>query len=120
MITDMESYLTEARTRSSTSCHTLEQVQVLLDMLSEPLAGFQKMYKTLRMLGISTKIESARLGEMGSGFVNLALDFEKLSHQVNERCTQFGTTVSTISAGVTSSISEVVSSQQMHDMTRQQ
>ena len=39
---------------------------------------------------------------------------------VNERCTQFGATVSTISAAVTASISEVVSSLQMHDMTRQQ
>jgi len=173
MISDMEAYLTEARTRSSESCKTLEQVQVLLDKLSEPLDVFRKMYKALRMLSISTKIESARLGEMGSGFVNLAMDVEKLSHQVNdktaailahrtmmetmidsnltavrsseaaqdatvasslkstasslqelvsvnERCTQFGATVATISAGVTGSISEVVSSLQMHDMTRQQ
>jgi methyl-accepting chemotaxis protein len=173
MMVDMETYLTEARTRSSESCSTLEQVQVLLDNLSEPLEGFKKMNKHLRMLSISTKIESARLGEMGSGFVNLAMDVEKLSHQVNEksaailahrnmmatmidsnltsvrssetaqdakvasslkstasslqelvsvneRCTQFGATVSTISAEVTGNISEVVSSLQMHDMTRQQ
>ena len=173
MMADMEAYLTEARTRSSESCSTLEQVQVLLDNLSEPLEGFQKMNKALRMLSISTKIESARLGEMGSGFVNLAMDVEKLSHQVNdksaailahrnmmatmidsnltgvrssesaqdakvvsslkstasslqelvsvnERCTQFGATVSTISTEVTANISEVVSSLQMHDMTRQQ
>jgi methyl-accepting chemotaxis protein len=130
------------------------------------------MNKTLRMLSISTKIESARLGELGSGFVNLAMDVEKLSHQVNdkstailahrhllvtmiatnlanvrtsvsrqdamvmatlkdtsadlaelvavnERCTLFGSTVSTISAEVAGSISDVVSSMQMHDMTRQ-
>jgi methyl-accepting chemotaxis protein len=173
MMADMEAYLTEARTRSSESCNTLEQVQVLLDNLSEPLEGFQKMNKVLRMLSISTKIESSRLGDMGSGFINLAIDVEKLSHQVNdksaailghrnlmetlissnlrsvrsseasqdakvasslkntasslqelvsvnERCTQFGATVSSISAAVTSSISEVVSSLQMHDMTRQQ
>ena len=173
MMADMEAYLTEARTRSSDSCCTLERVQELLEKLSEPLEGFQKMNKALRMLSISTKIESARLGEMGSGFVNLAMDVEKLSHQVNdksaailahrqllatmiasnltnvrssdtvqdakvasslkstasslqelvsvnERCTQFGTTVSTISGEVTENISEVVSSMQMHDMTRQQ
>ena len=173
MMADMEAYLTEARTRSSESCSTLEEVQVLLDKLSEPLEGFQKMNKALRMLSISTKIESARLGEMGIGFVNLAMDVEKLSHQVNdkssailthrtmmatmidsnltgvrsseaaqdikvtsslkntasslqelvsvnERCTQFGATVSTISSEVTANISEVVSSLQMHDMTRQQ
>ena len=173
MMVDMEDYLANARERSSDSCATLEQVQALLDKLSEPLEGFQKMNKSLRMLSISTKIESARLGELGSGFVNLAMDVEKLSHQVqeksaailahrqllvtiisdnlavvrssetqqdvmvqatlkdtssnlsellavNERCTRFGCTVSSISGEVTESISEVVSSMQMHDMTRQQ
>ncbi len=173
MMTDMEAYLTDARTRSSDSCSTLELVQDQLEKLSEPLEGFQKMNKALRMLSISTKIESARLGELGNGFVNLAMDVEKLSHQVNdkssailahrqllatmiasnlnsvrtsenaqdatvklsllntasslqelvsvnERCTQFGARVSSISAEVTENISEVVSSMQMHDMTRQQ
>ena len=173
MMTDMESYLSEARIRSSESCNTLELVQDFLGKLSEPLEGFQKMNKALRMLSISTKIESARLGELGSGFINLAMDVEKLSHQVNDkstailahrhllatmidsnlatvrssesaqdatvasslastasslhelvsvnqRCTHFGVTVSAISAEVTENISEVVSSMQMHDMTRQQ
>jgi methyl-accepting chemotaxis protein len=173
MITDMDAYLVNARTRSGESCNILEQVQILLDRLSEPLDGFQKMNKTLRMLSISTKIESSRLGELGSGFVNLAMDVEKLSYQVNEksaaiiahrqllestielnladvhateveqdakvkrilqetsanleslvalnlRCTQFGSTVAQVSADVTASISDVVSSMQMHDMTRQQ
>lgn len=173
IMADMEGYLDNARSRSSDSCGTLENVQVLLDKLSEPLEGFQKMNKTLRMLSISTKIESARLGELGSGFVNLAMDVENLSHQVNEksaailshrqllmnmiadnltsvhstgvdqdakvktilrntganlhelvsvneRCTQFGTTAATISVDVTNSISDVVTSMQMHDMTRQQ
>lgn len=173
IMADMEAYLASAQLRSSDSCSTLQQVQVILDKLSEPLEGFQKMNKSLRMLSISTKIESARLGEVGSGFVNLAMDVEKLSHQVNEksaailahrqllatlitenlvtvrlagaeqnvmvsttlkdtsvnlaelmsvneRCTQFGSTVSTISTEVADSISEVVSSMQMHDMTRQQ
>lgn len=173
MMSDMGGYLTSARTRSSDSCRTLEQVQQLLDKLSDPLQGFQKMNKTLRMLSISTKIESARLGEFGSGFVNLALDVEKLSYQVNEKsagilahrqllvsmieanlqnvhateieqdrkvnsilqdtadnlqalvrvndhCSQFGVTVAAVSGEITDSISEVVSSMQMHDMTRQQ
>lgn len=173
MMTDMEEYLANARSRSSESCSILGQVQQLLDKLSEPLQGFQKMNKTLRMLSISTKIESARLGEFGSGFVNLAMDVEKLSHQVNEkssgilahrqllvtmiaaniaivhsteveqdakvksilhdtadnlqalvqvneRCTRFGATVAAVSSEVTDSISGVVSSMQMHDMTRQQ
>jgi len=85
MMSDMEQYLGDARNRSNDSFKTLDQVQTLLEQLTEPLEGFQKMNKTLRMLSISTKIESSRLGELGSGFVNLAMDVEKLSHQVNEK-----------------------------------
>ncbi|NVN93435.1 MAG: methyl-accepting chemotaxis protein [Desulfuromonadales bacterium] len=173
MMCDMEQYLAGARTRSGESFTTLEKVQGLLEQLTDPLEGFQKMNKTLRMLSISTKIESARLGEMGSGFVNLAMDVEKLSHQVNEksatilnqrqllvstidsnlkyvhasektqdadvqgalartaaslqelidvthRCAGFGAMVSEVSADVSANISEVVCSQQTHDITRQQ
>lgn len=172
MMVDMEEYLANAQNRSSESCNTLDRVQILLNNLSEPMGVFRKMNKTLRMLSISTKIESSRLGELGSGFVNLAMDVEKLSHQVNEksaailahrqllvtmiaanltsvhtsevsqnsnvksilgntssslrelmsvneRCSQFGITVAAVSEEVTSSISDVVSSMQMHDMTRQ-
>ncbi len=173
IISEMEEYLANARIRSGDSCSTLQKIQDLLETLTYPLQGFQKMNKTLRMLSISTKIESSRLGELGSGFINLAMDVEKLSHQVNdksvsimahremlakmissnlsdvrstesnqdaqvlsslnnaseslrelmsvnERCTQFAASASSISVDVTASISEAVSSMQMHDMTRQQ
>jgi methyl-accepting chemotaxis protein len=85
MLQNMESYLADSRSRSSESRTTLERVQELLEAVTQPLQGFQKMNKTLRMLSISTKIESSRLGELGSGFVNLAMDVEKLSHQVNDK-----------------------------------
>ena len=173
MMGDMEAYLASARGQSRDSCGTLERILELLGQVSEPLEGFQKMTKALRMLGISTKIESSRLGEMGTGFLTLAMDVEKLSHlvseksssilghrqllagmitdnlrlvrtseaaqdrevggvlasssrsleelvSVNSRCNSFGSLVSAISAEVSANISEVVSSMQMHDMTRQQ
>ena len=173
MIADMEAYLANARGQSDVSCQTLERIFDLLGQVSQPLEGFQKMYKTLRMLSISTKIESSRLGEQGTAFLTLAMDVEKLSHQVNEksgnilkqrqilssmiseslqivrstksaqnanvggiltstansleelvsvneRCTRFGSLVASISGEVTGNISEVVSSMQSHDITRQQ
>lgn len=173
MMGDMEQYLANARGRSSQSFQTLERVRGLLEQLTQPLEGFQKMNKTLRMLSISTKIESSRLGDLGSGFVNLAMDVERLSHQVNEksatilghrqalassieanlksvhtseasqdaevrgalsktgasleelmdvtrRCSSFGAMVSEVSEDVSANISEVVLSQQAHDITRQQ
>lgn len=85
MIRSMEEYLASARDQSHENCTMLEQVMKLLEQVSEPLEGFQKMYKALRMLSISTKIESSRLGETGTGFLTLALDVEKLSHLVNEK-----------------------------------
>ncbi|HEY3309889.1 MAG TPA: hypothetical protein VGJ93_15665 [Desulfuromonadaceae bacterium] len=173
MIADMEAYLATARAQSDDSCQTLERILNLLDQVSEPLEGFQKMYKTLRMLSTSTKIESSRLGEQGAGFLTLAMDVEKLSHLVNEKsgnilkqrqilvtmiadnlkivrssktiqdaniggiltrtiksleelvavnehCTDFGRLIASISGEVSSNISEVVSSLQSHDITRQQ
>ena len=173
MIAGMETYLTNARGQSDDSSQTLEQILDLLNQVSQPLEGFQKMYKTLRMLSISTKIESSRLGDQGIAFLTLAMDVEKLSHQVNEkssnilnqrqmlasmiseslqvvrstkstqaanvsgiltstansleelvsvneRCTRFGGLVASISGEVTGNISEVVSSMQSHDITRQQ
>ena len=173
MIADMEAYLATARGQSDASCQSLVQILNLLDQVSQPLAGFQKMYKTLRMLSTSTKIESSRLGEEGLGFLTLAIDVGKLSHLVNEksgnilkqrqilfsmitedlkavrssktiqdsgiggiqartvksleelvavndRCTDFGRLIASISGEVTANISEVVSSLQSHDITRQQ
>jgi methyl-accepting chemotaxis protein len=173
MIADMESYLAGARERNRNSCVTFSRITSLLDQVSHPLDGFQKMTKTLRMLGISTKIESSRLGDMGAGFLTLAQDVEKLSQlvseksanilgqrqvlasmisdnlrlvqtsestqdtklggvlantsrsleeliDVNARCSSFGAMISSISSEVSGNINEVVSSLQMHDMTRQQ
>ncbi|RII30636.1 MAG: methyl-accepting chemotaxis protein [Geobacter sp.] len=82
---DMEEYLHNAHGQRDDSHQTLERILELLGQVSHPLEGFQKMYKTLRMLSTSTKIESARLGELGAGFLHLALDVEKLSYQVNDK-----------------------------------
>lgn len=85
MMADMEAYLAAARGLSRDSSETLRQILDLLNQVASPLEGFQKMYKVLRMLSTSTKIESARMGEMGTGFLTLAMDVEKLSYQVNDK-----------------------------------
>ncbi|BCS53730.1 chemotaxis protein [Geobacter sp. SVR] len=85
MIADMGAYLAGEREQSQANYAVLEKISGLLDQVSQPLEGFQKMYKVLRMLSTSTKIESARIGEKGSGFLTLAMDVEKLSHLVNDK-----------------------------------
>ncbi len=85
LFTDMEAYLARVNQQGHDSCRTLEQIMAQLNEVVQPLEGFRKMDKALRMLSISTKIESARLGELGSGFITLAMDVEKLSQAVSEK-----------------------------------
>lgn len=173
LFSNIENYLTSTRDKGSESCLILEQVKAELDQVVEPLQGFQKMDKALRMLSISTKIESARLGELGTGFTTLAVDVEKLSRnvgeksvgiilqrhnlsklitdnldtvheaeaskhedantilsginaslgaisQLNESCSAAGSRAGIIAEEVAAEISNIVSSMQFHDITRQQ
>lgn len=47
-------------------------------------AAFKRIVKQLQMLGISTRIESARLGSASSGFQTLADDVEQLAGRIVE------------------------------------
>ncbi len=173
LIDQMRDYLDEAERDAVKDCDAMVNVLNLLDEVSEPLGGFKKINKVLRMLGISTKIESARLGTSAAGFDTLAEDVANLSVQVlaksetilsqkeqlsstiretlvkvekikaeqrihvleilaktreslvslreiNSRCTDLASVVAAVSAEVSSSISEVVTSMQFHDIVRQQ
>jgi len=51
--------------------------------LSENMRDFTRLVKHLSMLGISTRIESARLGSQGLGFSTLADDVEKLAGKIH-------------------------------------
>lgn len=64
-----------------------ELLTILTDVMSifEGLEGFRKIVKHLRMLGISTKIESARLGDEDKGFNTLADHVEKLSNIISDK-----------------------------------
>jgi hypothetical protein len=115
MMKNMESYLADSRSRSSNGCTTLERVQELLEAVTHPLQGFQKMNKTLRMLSISTKIESSRLGELGSGFVSLAMDVEKLSHQVNDKSATILAQRQTLASKIVSNLAAVHAGEKVQD-----
>ncbi|KAF0215131.1 MAG: methyl-accepting chemotaxis sensory [Geobacteraceae bacterium] len=78
-------YLNHAEHETAQSTGTLGRMNELLSKVTEPLAGFRKLNKVLRMLGTSTKIESARLGQRAAGFDTLAEDVAHLAVQVNEK-----------------------------------
>lgn len=85
ILDEMSRYLERSRNDSGTSSETLHEVTHLLQQASAPLAGFKKINKVLRMLGISTRIESARLGQSAAGFDTLANDVGALSVQVSDK-----------------------------------
>lgn len=81
----MGAYLNHAEHETDQSSGTFASILGHLDNVTGPLAGFKKINKSLRMLGTSTKIESARLGQSAAGFDTLANDVEQLSVQVIEK-----------------------------------
>lgn len=81
----MNQLFSHAEKDSGGSITNFSRILGQLDTVSQPLTGFKKINKSLRMLGISTKIESARLGQSAAGFDTLANDVAKLSVQVIEK-----------------------------------
>jgi methyl-accepting chemotaxis protein len=63
---------------------TLQQTLEIMNVIRKPLESFKKLVKILKILSISTKIESAQLGQNQTGFVTLADDVEKLSVDIDE------------------------------------
>lgn len=81
----MNDYVGRAEEEAGGGVSNFSSILSQLDTVSQPLAGFKKINKSLSMLGISTKIESARLGQSAAGFDTLANDVSKLSVQVIEK-----------------------------------
>jgi len=59
-----------------------------LENMSRPFAGFKAIVKRLKVLGVSTKIESARLTAGDNGFNTLASDVENLSELIASKSGQ--------------------------------
>jgi methyl-accepting chemotaxis protein len=68
------------------SLEEIDGVARIVSELSVIVAAFSKIVKHLTMLGIATRIESARLGGDGRGFSTLADDVEKLAHLIVDHC----------------------------------
>lgn len=60
----------------------LNKIIDMIDKLNDLIQEYQRIVRQLQMLGISTRIESARLSSYGKGFSTLADDVEKLAHNI--------------------------------------
>ena len=75
---------------SSKALGDLQNIVKTISGLDELLREFSRLVRHLQMLGISTRIESARLGADGSGFSTLADDVEKLAHRIEDHSSKIG------------------------------
>ena len=76
----------EANASGRQSLADIDTVFRIVEELAGIVAAFAKIVKKLSMLGIATRIESARLGADGRGFSTLADDVEKLAHSIVDHC----------------------------------
>jgi len=69
----------------ATTSDNLDGMTRALDLIQEldrAMLQFNRLVKTLNVLGITTRIESARLGSAGMGFTTLADDVESLAAKI--------------------------------------
>ncbi|NCC23860.1 MAG: hypothetical protein EOM25_01475 [Deltaproteobacteria bacterium] len=67
-----------------TSLSDMEIIVGSINGLNSLIRDFRRLIRTLQVLGISTRIESARLGSAGRGFTTLADDVETLATKIAE------------------------------------
>ncbi len=79
MIKRVSKHLSGSEQGLDETCRILKIILENLTNMEKPLAGFKSIVKHLKVLGISTKIESARLIGGDNGFLTLAHDVENLS-----------------------------------------
>jgi methyl-accepting chemotaxis protein len=116
MLDEMGRYVDNARKEIEASSATLREILGLLDQVADPLSGFKKVNKVLRMLGISTKIESARLGQSAAGFDTLASDVGDLAVQVNDKAAVILTRKDDLARAIQQTLTGVLNSgAQQHD-----
>ncbi len=84
-IIEFRSYLKSSLSEIKIDKSELQRILPSIEAIYDQISGFEKIVKNLRMLGISTKIESARLGTEDQGFYALAETVDKLSSMIKEK-----------------------------------
>jgi len=84
----MDDHLTRSGQGVDRSSAMLRTIYDDLENMNRPFAGFKAIVKRLKVLGVSTKIESARLTAGDNGFNTLASDVENLSELIASKSGQ--------------------------------
>ncbi|MCX5811776.1 MAG: methyl-accepting chemotaxis protein [Proteobacteria bacterium] len=109
LLNNMQGYIVQAEAEFSQGITALQDIINIVDNIYKPISGFKKIVKTLKILGISTKIESSQLRQDNNGFVTIAEDVEKLSILINSRFTEIFASAGLLENTVKQTLSRVVS-----------
>ena len=100
MVGRMNVFLSRSGSEAARNEEALRRVGRILGEVRAPLMEFKKVVRSLRVLGVSTKIESARLGQRSGDFRtlaesvgNLATLIESKSDNLVERATDLDTSI---------------------------
>ncbi len=96
----MNIFLSRSGSEAARNEEALRRVDRIIGEVRGPLTEFKKVVRSLRVLGVSTKIESARMGRRGSDFRDLAESvgdlsalIERKSDDIMERVRDLGVSV---------------------------
>ena len=109
LLDNMQSYIMQTETEFSQGITTLQEILNIIGNIYKPISGFKKIVKTLKILGISTKIESSQLHDNNNGFVTIADDVEKLSILINSRFADILGSAGSLENAVKQTLSRVIS-----------
>ena len=92
-IAELEKEAAEARSvfgkvSSTEQMEGMTEVLQLIRTLGQAMQRFETLVRTLKVLEITTRIESARLGASGAGFTTLADDVRSLGSVIDEHTTK--------------------------------
>ncbi len=115
----MHYYLDGSGKNLARSMEILRSVMGGIDEIKTPLLGFKRIVKHLRVLSVSTKIESARFSAGDSSFSNIANDVEKLSALIDAKSTQILGTAHRLHNAISETLSRVSTlATQEHEQAR--
>ncbi len=88
VINNVKDILSVSDTEVNANTSTMQRISNQLQEVLNELGNFNRFVKRLRVLGLSTKIESARINDIDNGFDNLAQNVENLSNGIDEKVKQ--------------------------------
>ncbi|TVM18422.1 methyl-accepting chemotaxis protein [Oceanidesulfovibrio indonesiensis] len=95
-----------SKAASDQNVQELTTIHNTVETLTKTIDEYRRVVRALSMLGISTRIESARLGAEGRGFTTLADDVEKLAKRIVEYSGQIMEKVDDLSSMVTTALEQ--------------